>query len=75
MSELIHVDQAMLALTHPKPWPADGWVHAANVERFHQGSVFGWVEDSKLWSGIVEKVDHLHLRVFVKNVLPGVHSR
>lgn len=53
-----------------KDWPEPGWKQALNAQRFRRGSVFGWVEDGRMWSGIVEET--AGLTVLVRDVLPGV---
>ena len=51
------------------------WVHATNAAQFHEGSVFGWSDkrsETGMLSGIVVKVDHLHLRVLVRDLRAGI---
>ena len=55
-----------------KDWPKPGWKHALNAGRFSQGDVFGWHEDGRLWTGIVEESSHRTFSVKVRDVMPGV---
>lgn len=55
-----------------KDWPKGGWKHALNHQQFRQGDVFGWLEDGRLWTGIVEKTATCSVKV--KHVLPGVRT-
>lgn len=55
-----------------KDWPKPGWKHALNHQRFSPGSVFGWLEDGRLWTGIVEETGPCCVRV--NHILPGVRS-
>lgn len=53
-----------------KDWPKAGWKHALNSDRFQRGDVFGWHEDNRLWSGIVEDTGTCSVKV--RDVEPGV---
>jgi hypothetical protein len=52
-------------------YPDEGWKHCTDPLRHAEGSVFGWWEGGRLWSGIVRERDHRHLRVRVDRVGPG----
>ena len=51
-------------------WPQPGWKHALNEQTFRRGDIFGWYEDGRLWSGIVEEIGTCSVKV--KDVMPGV---
>lgn len=53
-----------------KDWPKPGWKHALNYQRFRAGDTFGWHEDGRLWTGIVEEINTCSVKV--RDVLPGV---
>jgi hypothetical protein len=53
-----------------KDWPKPGWKHALNADRFVRGQVFGWHEDGRLWTGIIEDIKACS--VLVRDVMPGV---
>lgn len=51
------------------------WVHAVNASQFRQGGVFGWRDkrsETGFLSGVVVEVDHLHLRVRVRDIRAGI---
>jgi hypothetical protein len=54
-------------------WPKAGWKHALNSDQFRPGSVFGWHEAGRMWSGIVTETSACSVKV--KDVQPGVMSR
>lgn len=54
-------------------WPKPGWKHALNYQRFRPGDVFGWMEDGRMWSGIVEETGTCGVKV--RDVLPGIVSK
>lgn len=51
------------------------WVHATNPEKFPVGSVMGWASKESptgYLSGVVVQRDSTAMRVFVKDIAPGV---
>ena len=53
-------------------WPKAGWKHALNYQKFREGDVFGWFQDGRWWTGIVEETGTCSVKV--KDVLPGVRQ-
>lgn len=53
-----------------KDWPKPGWYHTLDEQRFSTGDVFGWHENGRLWTGIVEERGKCSVKV--RDVLPGV---
>lgn len=50
------------------------WVHATNAASFREGGVFGWPDKTSptgFLSGVVVRADPMHLRVLVRDILPG----
>lgn len=53
------------------------WVHATNASSYSWGDIIGWRDDSSptgYWSGVVQEVDTMALRVRVRHIKPGVLS-
>lgn len=53
-------------------WPKAGWKHALNYQQFRSGDVFGFTEDGRLWSGIVEETKTCSVKV--RDILPAVQN-
>lgn len=64
-----------MTMTNSEQRQQEEWVHCTNPNDFTRGGVFGWRDERSEtgWlSGIVQEVDHLHLRVRVNDIRAGV---
>jgi hypothetical protein len=51
------------------------WVHTTEPGKYSVGGICGWRDDDSptgYLSGVVVRVDYMHLRVLVRDVRPGV---
>ncbi len=51
-------------------WPKAGWQHALNYQQYRPDDVFSFIQDGRIWTGIVEEIGTCAVKI--KDILLGV---